>query len=1695
MEPRRAGAGSALYERLTAEEMDEQRRQNVAYQYLCRLEEAKRWMEACLKEELPSPVELEESLRNGVLLAKLGHCFAPAVVPLKKIYDAEQLRYQATGLHFRHTDNINFWLSAIAHVGLPSTFFPETTDIYDKKNMPRVVYCIHALSLFLFRLGLAPQIHDLYGKVKFSAEELSNMASELAKYGLQLPAFSKIGGILANELSVDEAAVHAAVLAINEAVERGVVKDTLAALQNPSALLVNLQEPLAPIYQELLAQAKAEKAASAQTHDGRESWDLYDCFLTQAEIQGNINHINVHAALEVVDDALERQSPDALLEALLDPALALRGVRKDFTNWYLEQLSSDREQKAQELGLLDLLEKEEVQAGVATANVKGDEEQAMLQAVCRINRAIQKGVAADTVKELTCPEAQLPPVYPSASAVYQQELTALQQQRGGELGHEELFVAMEMLSAVVLINRALEAGDGDSCWSSLVNPTTGLAEVERENAHRYFDALVELRHERMPDGVTLSWNDLQATVYQVNAQVQEETDQILAVSLINEALDQGSPKKTLSALLLPSAGLDNVSLAVAPRYHLLLVAAKRQKAQATGDPGAVLWLEEICQEVLRANQDTDAAQRMALGVAAINQAIKEGKAAQTEQVLRNPTVALRGLVPNCADSYQRALEGAMARKQYPGDTAFWVQHNMKDGSTYYFHLQTFQGTWERPSGCRLNMSHLTREEIQSAITKVTAAHDRQQLWKANVGFVIQFQARLRGFLVREKFAEQSHFLRTWLPAVIKIQAHWRGYRQRKTYLERLQYFRANLDAVIKIQAWVRMWAACRRYRRRLGYFQKNVNAIVKIQAYFRARKARDDYRVLVHSPHPTVSVVCRFAHLLNQSQEDFMVEAELLKLQEEVVRKIRSNQQLQQDLDLMDIKIGLLVKNRITLQEVVSHCKKLTKKNKEQLSGMMVLDKQKGLKSLSKEKRQKLEAYQHLFYLLQTQPIYLAKLTFHMPQNKTTKFMESVIFSLYNYASNRREAYLLLQLFKTMLQEEIRSKVEQPQDMVTGNPTVVRLVVRFYRNGRGQSALREILGRVIQEVLEDKRLSVHTDPIHLYKSWINQSEAQTGQRSHLPYDVTPEQALSHPEVQRRLDISLHSLLAVTNKFLVAIMSSVDRIPYGMRYVAKVLRTTLAEKFPDNSENEVYKVVGNLLYYRFLNPAIVAPDAFDIVAMAAGGALATPQRHTLGAVAQVLQHAAAGKVFSGESRHLRALNDYLEETHLKFRSWSCLIIPSCPLFLLFFLWSCPTSLPGVLGEAESADKAHSEPDGGLLGWRGPWEGGRGRGTACGGAACFTPSHTLPRDRRFVCRACQVPEPEERFAMDEYSDMVAVAKPVVYITVGELVNTHRLLLEHQDWIAPDHCDPLHELLEDLGELPTVPDLIGEGVAADGNLDLSKLEVSLTLANKFEGLETDTGDANAQSLLLSTKQMLADIMQFQPRDSLEEMLSHPLSREQEAAHQRLMCQRQACETQIPEPLRRHRSLTAHSLLPLADKRRRVLRNLRQLEGLGLDICSQHRHRQWRKAELGKLQATLQGLDAKMAFYEEQGDYYSQYIRTCLGHLAPRAKTSGKGKKQPSLHYTAAQLQEKGVLVEIEDLPHSHFRNVIFDITPGDEAGKFEVNARFLGVDMERFQLHYQDLLQLQYEGVAVMKLFNKAKVNVNLLIFLLNKKLLRQ
>ncbi|KAG9352305.1 hypothetical protein JZ751_020718 [Albula glossodonta] len=1435
--------------------MDERRQQNMAYEYLCHLEEAKRWMEACLDEELPPTTELEEGLRNGVYLAKLGNFFAPRVVSLKKIYDREQTRYKATGLHFRHTDNVIQWLNAMTEKGLPKIFYPETTDIYDRKNMPRCIYCIHALSLYLFKLGLAPQIQDLYGKVDFTEEEINNMK------------------------------IHAAVIAINDAIDHGVPEGTLAAMHNPNAMLVNIDESTAQQYQDTLAQAKAEKVANSRKRIGENSEaerDVYEELLTQAEIQGNVN-------------------------------------KAQNKGWYLKQLMADRENKEQ-----------------------------------RINAAIRAGVAEKTVEELMNPDAQLPQVYPSAAQLYQQELSSLQQQSAeGSLTHPELLVAVEMLSSVVLINGALDVGDRAAVWRQLGSPVTGLSNVEDEYAQRYMDELMRLKATAREEGSEyLTWNDIQACVDQVNNTVQEEHERIAAIGQINEALDDGDVQKTLAALQHPAAKLTDVDPTVAQHYYDKLLEARREKAHETQDPSAVLWLDEIQDTVLTSNKDTQEALQFSQAILAVNEAVDSGESPQTLAALRNPSAGLYGVTPECAQTYQNDLAKIKNSKKEGGDNGSeWVQHWVKGGHNYFFNLKTGQGTWDEPGSFLPNNTQLNKEEIQSVVSGVTTAYNREQLWLANESLIAKLQARCRGYLVRTGMKKRMGFLKEQDPAITRIQAHWRGYKQRKNFKDRKQYLKDHSEDAVKIQAMVRMHQARKKYKDRLKYFQDHMDDIVKIQAFIRANKARDDYKTLINADDPPMAVVRKFVHLLDHSDQDFQEELDLMRLREEVITNIRSNQQLENDLNLMDIKIGLLVKNKITLQEVVSHSKKLTKKNKGQLSNLMMMNKHKGgLKALSKEKRDKLEAYQYLFYLLQTNPTYLAKLIFQMPQNKSTKFMDSVIFTLYNYASNQREEYLLLKLFKTALQEEIKSKVDQIQEIVTGNPTVIKMVVSFNRGARGQNALRQILAPVVKEIMDDKTLSIKTDPVDIYKSWVNQMESQTGEASKLPYDVTPEQAMSHDEVRTRLEASIKHMRTVTDKFMSAIIVSVDKIPYGMRFIAKVLKDTLHEKFPDATEDELLKIVGNLLYYRYMNPAIVAPDAFDIIDLSAGGQLTTDQRRNLGSIAKMLQHAASNKMFLGDNAHLNPINEYLSSSYQKFR-------------------------------------------------------------------------------RFLLAACDVPSLEEKFNVDQYSDLVTLTKPIIYISIGEIINTHTLLLDHQDAIAPEHNDPIHELLEDLGEVPTIESLIGENPLppSDPNKEMmGKTEVSLTLTNKFDVPGEANAEMDAKTLLLNTKRLIVDVIR----------------------------------------------------LTLQGKKDKIKSSLQRL------------------AELGKVhpENRYQDLINDIA----KIDYYNQYIKTCMDNLASKGKVSkkpgeakAKKSKQVSLKYTGAQLHEKGVLIEIEDLQTNQFKNVNFEISPSEVVGVFDVKAKFMGVHLETLMLEYQDLLQLQYEGVAVMKLFDRATVNVNLLIFLLNKK----
>lgn len=85
-------------------------------------------------------------------------------------------------------------------MGLPSIFWFEFVDLFDGKNMPKVIYCIHALSHLLHSNQIAPQIKNLHGEFNFSEDILIATQRNLEKSGVPMPNFNNLGASLQNEL-------------------------------------------------------------------------------------------------------------------------------------------------------------------------------------------------------------------------------------------------------------------------------------------------------------------------------------------------------------------------------------------------------------------------------------------------------------------------------------------------------------------------------------------------------------------------------------------------------------------------------------------------------------------------------------------------------------------------------------------------------------------------------------------------------------------------------------------------------------------------------------------------------------------------------------------------------------------------------------------------------------------------------------------------------------------------------------------------------------------------------------------------------------------------------------------------------------------------------------------------------------------------------------------------------------------------------------------------------------------------------------------------------------------------------------------------------------------------------------------------------------------------------------------------------
>jgi len=171
--------------------MDEERTKFKIYEYLCHVGETKEWMERLLKKELAPISGFENQLQYGITLAELAKLFSPESV--KKIFENEKLQ-------FRHSDNINYFFDALNNISFPQIFYFELTDCYEKKNMPKVIYCLHALSHVLEFKGYGKAVRNLVGKLEFTDNEVEAQMEVFKDNNINLPKFSNLENTLQEEI-------------------------------------------------------------------------------------------------------------------------------------------------------------------------------------------------------------------------------------------------------------------------------------------------------------------------------------------------------------------------------------------------------------------------------------------------------------------------------------------------------------------------------------------------------------------------------------------------------------------------------------------------------------------------------------------------------------------------------------------------------------------------------------------------------------------------------------------------------------------------------------------------------------------------------------------------------------------------------------------------------------------------------------------------------------------------------------------------------------------------------------------------------------------------------------------------------------------------------------------------------------------------------------------------------------------------------------------------------------------------------------------------------------------------------------------------------------------------------------------------------------------------------------------------------
>lgn len=1521
--------------------MDTQRKHLQAYEYLCHIGEARAWIEDVLEpDKLPPIVQLEEALRDGVTLAEVVNRLAPNMDYSQKRMIGSLKIFRSARLQFRHSDNIAMFFRFVASVELPELFRFELVDLYEKKNIPKVIYCIHALSWLLYRRGITSfTISHLVGQLEFTGEELEETQKGIDRSGIKMPDF----GGMRKELDIPEP-----------------------------------PPPPEPSPEEAILEHEA----------------MIEDF--QSQVKGALVRMRLG---NVMQDLWDQEEVVALLQARIRG-----GFAREVFHFRSSMDHSTRMLQAAAKAML--VRREMTQRQSAWRSSAGKQNIVKIQSLWR-----GKQQRAETKKIQT----------------------QLRAQRHGLKGLQ------------ALMRGALGRWKASDTWHETRDASNEAAVMELQAIAR--GALERIRI----GGIMNQLWDVEEWICELQAHIR------------GHKIRRGAKSQRVAAR---QAVVDIVRLQAAARGLIHRQEQKLQRGERRMHEPAV--------------KDVQAAARGLLT------RLRQARVQGALQGRQGPIVKVQAL-----------LRAQLARKEVRGTKAALL-------------------TAEKPLS-------LLQAIARASITRKKTADLRQQLANQS-GPILHLQALARAMLERRRIGSQLGELEDHEDSITSLQSVARAYVERQRVFEELiamekeedsisqlqGLVRAMLtrsqigadlaeleqheEAIVELQAAARAFCVRGTFEEKKRHYRSNMQKVIKLQSFVRAKQQGQSYESLMKGANPPLPVVRKHLHLLTDSSLEFEGELEAERLRRLVVERVREVEQVEGYVEGLDVKVGLLVKNKISLDEVVKHQRHFGGSASQLLRNGGSLRQAGGgvdLKALNKSSRKKLSGYEELFFIMQAQPIYLARLFYYLAgrglPDKESKNIERLVLTLFGYAHKAREEYYFLRLLAASTAEFVAHtpNLDEFLRLQVGSMHQ-RLFLTSVRSPVHRSNLKSILGGLVRDgICGQDHLDLEGDPLQIHLALINNEELSTGRPSPRPRDLPRETVIRDPEVRARYVEHLQDLRDLCDSFFHSLEETIQRMPYGVRFLASSQFQAMQAQHQHEDPAHIAILVGNWLWKSYLLPAFREPEMWGVI----DRGLSPVHKRNLAQVTLVLgQVCAAGRLFGQDNMYLQPLNSWISEALGRWQD---------VLHVLF----------------------------------------------------------------------DIPSPEENFDADQFSDLYAKTKPTVYIKLADIFQLHSLVTDNLAAVAPTRDDSIKEVLSDLG-------------SPKGNeVDLGNTggggEITLTLKSRFKVQEDP--NAEARALFVATKRLVLFIIRVQSGSNLMEILLRPITHEDDdrwialveeesaskdtrspSRHQRRAHHQGAFDPRAS--MRGGRTLSVYSETPsaLSDDQRtsnlldlesltyaelksQALENILALENpttppqyrvsrsanyqellnaLAADIRSKHRRRLERQREIDATRQTLQGLDKKAEYLEEQLGSYNDYIEQCLHTLANK-KTGHKGFRLPftkqwnhereleragrqpkfgSYKYSARQLGDKGVLLSWPSYPMENWGNLNIVIS-SDEVGVFHLEASSGSMMLPGCSANVllDDLLQAQYDNRSAISVFEEAggecaKLAVNLLLHLVFKKFYR-